>query len=395
MVMGLLDRLSGRPPEAPPSVPTVIEVAKVTPASGALREVPFKAAVEALLVKPPSWLEEEEWQQSGPPPPKTPVQACSRYHSHLVANVHLHPVIAATHLAFTDHRPLVFSPDILWLLVLQGFANHVNANAAELRPQLVKHSGDVVIAVRRDDFIKGSPENPWPEVFCEFTDQLREHLGEATHELLLPSFSTTDADERAAAQLVLLDAMQSFFSWQFQTTCGIPQIVLDGTSDDWEKLTERAMDLGRFGLEWWTGALKLILDEFSAAVRGEVNLPFWRSIYKVHEGSGGSYTNGWISAFFPYLKHWPTGLASKKNRWLSRGGEELQELLYSPAHNDPSCFVHGPTTDEFPGGLARAPFLWKYFDQSYDMEFLGGFMGVRQDADTRLRPEMGWAVRGR
>jgi hypothetical protein len=28
------------------------------------------------------------------------------------------------------------------------------------------------------------------------------------------------------------------------------------------------------------------------------------------------------------------------------------------------------------------------------MEFLGGFVGVRQDADTlRLTPEVGWAIR--
>src|SRR5207253_7510188 len=140
-------------------------------------------------------------------------------------------------------RPLVLSPDILWLLVAQGFANHVNANAEELRPQLVKHSGKAVIAVRRDDFIKGSPENPWPEVFEEFSGQIRDHVGQATHELLQPAFSTTGVTERAAAQVVLLDAMQSYFSNEFHTLCGIPEIVLEGTAHDWGKLSERTRDL--------------------------------------------------------------------------------------------------------------------------------------------------------
>jgi hypothetical protein len=312
----------------------------------------------------------------------------------LVAGVNFHPVVAAIHLAFNDHRPLVLSPDMLWLLVAQGLANHVNANAEELRSRFVKHSGKVTITVRRDDFIKGSPENPWPEVFGAFSSHIREHLGAATHDLLLPKFSTTGAAERAAAEVVLLDAMQSFFSYEFHTMCGIPQIVLEGTPDDWAALAERAKGIGQFGLRWWAEALVPILDEFTAASRRQANVPFWQSIYKLDGGSGGPYTSGWITAFFPYLKDWRTGRASHKNPWLAKGGKELEELLYPPAKIDLHRFGHGPTTEAFPSGLARAPFLWNYLDRSFEMEFLGGFVGVRQETDTlRLRPEIGWAVR--
>ncbi len=395
--MESMDRLSchkhaGLAGTGPAPAATVIEVTHVKPATAALPEVPFKTGVEALLTRPPSrWPEE---QQSATAPPSRPVEACSRYHGQLVADVAYHPVVAAIHLAFNDHRPLVLSPDILWLLVAQGFANHLNANAEELRPQLVKHSGKAVLKVRRDDFIKGSPENPWPEVFAEFTAQVREHIGAATHDLLLPAFSTTGGVERAAAQVVLLDAMQSFFKYEFYTLCGIPQVVLEGTAEDWEKLAERTRGLGRFGLSWWLEALTPILDEFVAAARGRVNGRFWQSIYKLDGGSGGPYTSGWITAFFPYLKDWQTGRATDRNPWLAEGGKELQEVLYPPIKSDPHRFSHGPTTTAFPAGLARAPFLWNYLGHSYPMEFLGGFVGVRQEADTlRLRPEIGWAVR--
>jgi hypothetical protein len=48
----------------------------------------------------------------------------------------------------------------------------------------------------------------------------------------------------------------------------------------------------------------------------------------------------------------------------------------------------------FPRGLSKAPFRWDYLDRSFDMEFLGGFVGVAQDQETlTLRPEIGWAVR--
>jgi hypothetical protein len=54
----------------------------------------------------------------------------------------------------------------------------------------------------------------------------------------------------------------------------------------------------------------------------------------------------------------------------------------------------GPTIEDFPGGLSRAPFRWHYLEKTFDMEFLGGFVGVAQDPETlALRPEIGWAVR--
>ncbi|WP_168219421.1 DUF4419 domain-containing protein [Limnoglobus roseus] len=302
-------------------------------------------------------------------------------------------MVAAVHLAFQDHRPLVLSPDIVWLLIAQGFAHHVNANAEALRSKFVQHSDKLTITIRRDDFVKGSPENPWEEVFVKFTDQIRGHVGAQTHELLLPNFSTTGPRERAAAQIVLMEAMQSYFTYEFVTMCGIPQIALEGTADDWTELARRVRDLEAFDLRWWVSALTPILQEFIAAAMGRPSAKFWQSIYKQEGGSGGPYTSGWITAFFPYLKDWRTGLATNPNPWLRQGGKRLQSILYPPA-DARNAFGNGPTTPQFPSGLARAPFVWKYLDQSFDMEFLGGFVGVRQDVTTlQLKPEIGWAVR--
>ncbi|MBD1911114.1 DUF4419 domain-containing protein [Leptolyngbya sp. FACHB-16] len=112
--------------------------------------------------------------------------------------------------------------------------------------------------------------------------------------------------------------------------------------------------------------------------------------------SGGARITGWITAFFPYLKDQQTGKISRRNYWLTEGGERLQKLLYL---DDPEEYFLGITTNEFPGSLAKAPFLWQcsrwwYLTSSYKMEFLGGFAGVKQDRTTLfLRPEIGWAVR--
>ena len=386
--MGLRDLLFRGKPSAqtatpPPAICAVIEVANVSLATAALPAVPYKVAVEALLTKPPSRRWPGDSQQTVTAI-DVPIEACSRYHGQLLADVGFHPVLAAIHWAFQSHRPLVLSPDMLWLLVAQGLANHVNANAEELRPMFVEHSGKVLIVVQRDDFIKGSPENPWAEVLGEFSGQVRNHIGATTHDLFLPKFSTTGAAERAATEVVLLDAMQSFFAYECCSLCGIPQIVLEGTPDDWAVLAERARGIRQFGMGWWADALEPVLDEFVAASRGRAHVPHWHSIYKIDGGSGGPYINGWVTALFPYLRDWETGLASSKNPWLGAGGQRPRDP------RRPS----GLTQESFPSGLARAPFVWNCVSASYEMEFLGGFVGVGQEADTlRLRPEIGWAVR--
>jgi hypothetical protein len=316
------------------------------------------------------------------------MESSSDPHAPLVP-VCFHPAVAAAHLAFRDHRPLVLSPDIIWMLLAQGAANHINANAEDLRRQLVEHEGKVRLEVRRDDFKRGRPDNDWPGVVEELGAQVREHVGVRTHDMFLPAFSTTGPVERVAGGIVLLDAMQQYFEYQMTTMCGIPRVFLDGTVADWERVAERAQGLSRLGLDWWTDPLEPILEQFVAAADGRPDAGFWKSLYKLDHASGGPYITGWILAFFPYLGHWADA-PLERNPWLAAGGTKLQRLLYPSEKDDP---FGNPTTDSFPLGLSRAPFQWEYYGEPLAMELVAGFVGVRQDADTlAVRPEIGWAV---
>lgn len=374
----------------------VFNVSDVTIANTPLPEIAYKSAIEALLAPPPVPKQLRhcvEPTSHRPARPTRQVEACTRYHGSLVDNVNFHPFVAAVDLAFRGHRPIVLSPDMLWLLLAQGVANHINAHAEELRHQFVAHTGKATLIVRREDFLKGSPENPWSEVIYAFREQLREHIGPTTHDMFQPRFSTTTQLEQTAAVVVLMDAMQSYFSYEFHTKCGIPQVVLEGTLADWEQLAERAESMGRFGPAGWSATLSPILHQFVAAARGDIHTDFWNSFYKSSDASGGPYITGWITAFFPYLKSNSTGLATTLNPWLEAGGERLEKLLDPHSRGDRLAFPDGPTTEAFPSGLARAPFVWKYYDEMFNMEFLAGFVGVAQDTDTlRLRPEIGWAI---
>ncbi len=301
------------------------------------------------------------------------IESCCDYSDDVVKNVVFHPVVAAALLAYLDHRPLVFSPDIVWLTIAQGLANHINQNSEKLRHQFVDHQGKEELVVRRNDFIKGTPENDWPGVFNQFSSQIHEHIGKK-HDLICSDFSTTGPVEQAASELVLMDAMQSYFDYTVMTICGIPQITLEGSTSDWQNILERACQLTQFGLEWWTDHLIPVCTEFVNASEGNVNKDFWSNTFKQQGGSGGPFISGWITHLFPYVRDYRKGL-QRNTAWRGLG-------------------FGGLVSRDFPGGASKVPFKWLYYGEEFPMEFIGGFVGVKQGQSTlALKPKIGWAVR--
>jgi hypothetical protein len=402
------------------SLVTIFEVSDVEKATDSLLEVSYYVAVESLITStpiPPSYFQQIGQHQTFPTKARK-LEACSSSRDRLLAGIDFHPVIAAIQLAFNDHRPLYLSPDIIWLLISQGFATHVNKNSDKLRSCFVKHQGKLEISIERHDFIKGSLDNPWNEVFNEFSEAIRQHIGTEIYNLLLPNFSTTGIVERAVTEIVLLNTMQSYFSYSVFSLCGIPQIKLGGTVGDWQQLVDRTKQLARFELDWWIQPLIPILEQFIAAAKGEVDRDFWQSLYKYHSMSGGGYITGWIALFFPdeietYLKRQTYSNTNSKYAQRRKELEEklvrkygnrhdllvVQSIIRSASNHDiqsnntylKDCEI---TIDRLPSGLAKAPFQWQYLENIYPMQFIGGFVGVRQDqTDLCLRPEIGWAIR--
>jgi hypothetical protein len=62
--------------------------------------------------------------------------------------------------------------------------------------------------------------------------------------------------------------------------CGIPEVTIEGTSDDWRRIRARIEVLETFGLDWWVSRLRPILDEFVHAADGKPDREFWQAIYK-------------------------------------------------------------------------------------------------------------------
>lgn len=312
---------------------------------------------------------------------KTP-ESCS-FHDKQIIHTDYNSFVAAAHMAFDQHRPLVLNPDIIWVSIAQGLANHINMNAEELRHHFVNFEGKKYIEIQRDSFIKGNPDNDWQGCFPEFSDKISEYIGKK-RDLIVSNFSTTGPIEKATSELVLMDAMQSYFDYGCRTCCGIPNITIEGTTKDWLNIKTRIENISEFNLEWWTKHLLPIIDNFIDASKGNINKPFWESIYKLGGGSGGPFITGWIAAFIPYLQGW--GQKINENGLLKR---DLRLDYKSGLYDYSGSYI---THDNLPSSLSKVAFKWIYHTVEYPMDFIGGMIGVEQGEDLSLKPCFGWAV---
>lgn len=323
------------------------------------------------------FLEDNSYQPGGVPVRKIEAFANKDV---LLFQTGFHPFMATMHMAYAQHYPMTISPDMIWLLIAQGFANHVNENAEAMRSYFVDFDGKKQIDVRRNKFKKGDENNDWPGAFKEFSEKIEENTGAALLDLITGDFSTTGPIEKAAFQITLMDAMKSYFEYSMTTTCGIPEITLEGTVEDWKAIEIKAEEMAQYDLEWWIDDLLPILKEFTKAASGNPDTEFWESIYKwKNPGSGSPYITGWILRFFPYKDR-----NGKLVQVISRKSEsDGQKINYNLS----------ATTDQLTSGLSQADFLWNYHDTFYKMEFVAGFVGCQQDPKTlSLRPEISWAV---
>ena len=49
--------------------------------------------------------------------------------------------------AYANHLSVTLSPDMIWLVISQGFARYVNAHTEELRPKLVSHTDKMDLVI--------------------------------------------------------------------------------------------------------------------------------------------------------------------------------------------------------------------------------------------------------
>ncbi|MFF5228407.1 DUF4419 domain-containing protein [Dactylosporangium sp. NPDC000521] len=293
----------------------------------------------------------------------------------------VHPLLSAAARAFADHRPLVLSPDAVWLTIAQGVAQHIRLHAEELRPLLVRHAGRKKLAVTIDGPVPQDAAS-WARLADQFAGLLAKEIEDA--ELFECDFSTSTPVERTAGRVVLLDAYSPYFSLWLLTVCGIPSVTLTGTVEDWRRIRGRVDELPRFGLDTWCRSLAPILDEFVRAADGAPDVAFWQRIYSPADAYGGDLITGWITRFYPYLA---VSAVDRPNPML--------DLPVGEPRNVPRNQGPGIHSSDVPATLSRV--VVHVNDQiggdNRVVALHAGLVAVAQDPDGALRPVAGWHLR--
>lgn len=309
-----------------------------------------------------------------------------------IAPVYGNGFIATVHEAYNDHRPLVITPDDIWLLLCQGLGHHVAANSDSLAPSLINTNSPNVISVFINDLAKDNQKG-WEQLVSAFNDSLKVFVKGDAVATVNQQFSTTTPIILTAYQITLMDAVKTFFSYRAESGCGIPSITLAGTTEDWQKIYDKVDGFNAFGLENWTQELKPILQEFILASNGKPTISFWQRIYKHQTFYGSSELSGWIIKFFPYLKK-NTNL--EPDVW-DRDVAFQTEYYKNPSLKGQQYLLSGISNDAIPKGYVSVPFEWYEIRPDAGDTLLhlltlhSGFLGIGQKG-VSLHPLISWCI---
>ena len=281
--------------------------------------------------------------------------------------------------AYANHQSITLSPDMVWLVISQGFARYVNAHAEKLRPKLVNHNGKMDLATQTSkDLLKEDVD--WPSLIGDFASQINKYTKGGIAKTITADFSTTGTVERVASQITLMESVKSYFEYiVYRIACGIPSVKLQGTAADWRRVLEKTKQLEQYGLGEWVGELQPILKEFIKTAEGTPNQSFWKNIVKRQnterlKGGGCSpdkptELDGWLLKLFP-----------------DENGKTLDKVSH---------------TKDMPAEYVRVGFKYRVINplngklmSETPMELWAGFIGAKVDKEKNMvTPKVGWLVR--
>ena len=289
------------------------------------------------------------------------------------------PFFSMVCLAYAHHRPIILTPDAMWILICHGFSQYVNHDPDKFRDYLVSHQGKETL------LIQTSTETTSEQKVEKFASLIGKETKGYLAEVMTCNFSTTGMVERMVSQIVMMDAVKPYFDYvEFLIGCGIPSVTLEGTPDDWKLLREKTRKLGEFGVSEWTDRLDPILEQFVAASQGNPDADFWwnmaikgrpRNFHLLEVAGCGSPAgeptkfDGWFLEFIPFDANW----------------SRPKKIAYD--HNLIPLMTSVPIIQYVDDGAGNCLGI-------NALELRAGIVGLSQDNETMaLRPEIGWLVR--
>ncbi len=217
----------------------------------------------------------------------------------------LHPsnngFVGAAIAAYCDHHHLTLRPEDIWFAILTQLSLYINAHAEELRSFFVAHQGQKELWIKAVGTIHTVDFGALARSMTELMSA--NVVDPELRPWIMPAFSTTTETDKVVASIVMMGALQKFFTYGFKLMCGIPSVTLLGVQADWQEILHRLEKLPNLGAEatQFYNLLKPVLSRFVRSFDcpdSSETKDFWQKIAdRSAGGSGPPYLSGWITAF--------------------------------------------------------------------------------------------------
>ena len=264
--------------------------------------------------------------------------------------------VRACHHAYSNHHHLTLRPEDIWFAILSQLSFHINAHGEELRSFFVAHEGREGLEVIDVGTIKTVD---FGSLAVRMTKEMDKHIVDPDlRQWILPDFSTTTHTDTVTAAVLMMGAMQEYFSYKMTLCCGIPSVTLLGEKDDWIKIQNRLDKLPQLGPEPAQFA-KLLKPIVEYCIRS-FDVPddpgvrsFWTRIAHRNGGSCTHYLSGWITAFC----FWDAGGKCLFNPPAGAVDTDDRSASYptSPGCNIDGTLYHRVDTNDIPDGYVSVP----------------------------------------
>ena len=190
------------------------------------------------------------------------------------------PLLEGFYFAHTHHYPIRIKPDDIWLLIVQAFSNHVNANAEKLRKYFVNFSGKqkLIVQYLGKNFFEN--ENKYFKKFSEdIKKEMEKFLGTEILDILSSDFSTSNYDSQVICNLSIMGAFKKYFDYEMDIAgCGIPYLILEGTSEDYKKIITKAKKLKNYEFAWYIDKIIPHVEKMVDAKEGKIDIDYFKNI---------------------------------------------------------------------------------------------------------------------
>lgn len=137
-------------------------------------------------------------------------------------------------LAYKNHYPITVTPDMIWILILQGFSRFMEKYAEQVRDKFVNFSGQKDLKIERlDETPYTATKEVWDGIMKEFVEKIGKNVGQETVDNLECNFTTTSPVALVTSQVSIMSAMKQYFIYKvLMGGCGISSITLEGSIQD-------------------------------------------------------------------------------------------------------------------------------------------------------------------